>query len=215
MLSGIKAVIFDLDGTVVDSMWMWKAIDIEYLGRYGIPLPDGLQKRLSGMSFTEVANLFQKELHIPETIENIKNAWNQMAMDKYRHEIKTKPGVVHFLQKLREKGIRTGIATSNSKELAMAALQGQKLSEYFDEVHTACEVAHGKPSPDLYLYVAECLRVTPSECLVFEDLSEGLLAAKAAGMRTCGIEDPFSAEYREEKKKLADYYIESYDEIID
>lgn len=214
MRKNVKAVIFDLDGTVVDSMWMWEAIDIEYLGRFGIALPSDLQKKISGMSFSETAVYFKETFLIPDSLEQIKEDWNRMAMDKYCNEVPLKPGVLNFLKKLKEQGIKTGIATSNSRELAMAVLEAQGLSPYFDEVHMSCEVKKGKPAPDIYLLVAECLGESPEHCLVFEDITEGILAGKAAGMRVCGVEDDFSAAYREEKKQLADYYITHYDEIV-
>ncbi|MDD5900478.1 MAG: HAD family phosphatase [Lachnospiraceae bacterium] len=213
MLEGIRAVIFDLDGTVVDSMWMWEAIDIEYLGRFGIALPPDLQKTISGMSFSETAVYFKETFGIPDSLEKIKADWNEMAMDKYCHEVSLKPGVFSFVRKLKEQGIKTGIATSNSEELATAVLAALGLSSYFDEVHMSCEVKKGKPAPDIYLLVAECLQELPEHCLVFEDIPEGIIAGKAAGMRVCGVEDDFSAAYREEKKRLADYYITDFDEV--
>ena len=87
------------------------------------------------------------------------------------------------------------------------------ISEYMDEIHTSCEVAKGKPAPDIYLLVADCLGVKPEECLVFEDISEGILSGKRAGMKTCAVEDDFSLPMKEEKKELADYYIVHYDEV--
>lgn len=214
MLTGKKAVIFDLDGTVIDSMWMWKTIDIEYLGRFGIELPPDLQKRISGMSFSETAVFFKEEFGISDSTDKIKEDWNAMAMDKYCHEVTLKPGVWEFLCDLKKKGIKTGIATSNSKELAMAALRCMGIEHLFDEVHMSCEVKHGKPEPDIYLHVAKCLGVLPEECLVFEDISEGITAGKRAGMTVCGVEDDFSVAYREEKKLLSDYYITTFDEIV-
>lgn len=214
MFEGIKAVIFDLDGTVVDSMWMWEAIDIEYLARFGIPLPADLQKKISGMSFSETAVYFKETFGIPDSLDKIKADWNDMAMYKYCHEVPLKPGVLSFLQELKKRGIKTGIATSNSKELAMAVLEVLELRQYFDEVHMSCEVKTGKPAPDIYLLVADCLGEKPEHCLVFEDITEGIQAGKAAGMKVCGVEDDFSAMYREEKKRLSDYYISDYCEIV-
>jgi len=213
MLEKIDAVIFDLDGTVVDSMWMWEAIDIEYLDRFGIGLPPDLQKKISGMSFSETAVYFKETFGIPDSLEKIKTDWNEMAMEKYCHEVPLKPGVLEFLKDLKKRGLKTGIATSNSKELALAVLDALGLAPYFDEVHMSCEVKTGKPAPDIYLLVAQYLGVKPERCLVFEDIPEGIQAGKTAGMRVCGVEDDFSADYREEKKQMADYYITHYDEI--
>ena len=82
-----KAVIFDLDGTLIDSMWMWKAIDIEYLGRFGLECPEDLQKEIEGMSFSETAVYFKERFGIPETLEEIKQDWVDMSLEKYKKEI--------------------------------------------------------------------------------------------------------------------------------
>ena len=206
MLEGIKAVIFDLDGTLIDSMWMWKAIDIEYLGRYGYECPDTLQREIEGMSFTETANYFKDKFQLPDSIQQIKDDWNAMALDKYQHEVSMKTGMLDFLKELKLKGIKTGIATSNSKELVETVIESLKIGEYFDEIHTSCEVAKGKPAPDIYLLVAECLGVKPEECLVFEDVPLGIMAGKNAGMKVCAVADDYSKAMAEEKKRLADYW---------
>lgn len=211
MLENVRAVIFDLDGTLVDSMWMWEAIDIEYLGRFGIPLPEGLQAEIEGMSFSETANYFKTRFpEITESIDEMKETWNRMAWEKYAHEVFLKPGALGFLNYLKEHGIRVGIATSNSTELVRTVLGALSAEVYFDEVHTACEVKAGKPAPDIYLYVAECLGVPPENCLVFEDICKGIEAGKAAGMRVCAVQDAYSKEAEQQKRALADYFINDY-----
>ena len=102
MLKGIDAVIFDMDGSLVDSMWMWHEIDIEYLGRFGIELPPDLQSKIEGMSFHETAVYFKENFLIPDSLEEIKRTWNEMAWDKYTHEVPLKPGISEFLQGCRE-----------------------------------------------------------------------------------------------------------------
>ena len=213
MLKNKKAVIFDLDGTLVDSMWMWKAIDIEYLGKFGISLPPTLQKDIEGMSFSETAVYFKETFQIKDSLEEIKADWNQMAYEKYTKEVSLKKGAKEFLQFCKEKGIKLGIATSNSRELVDATLEALNIKEYFDCVMTACEVAKGKPAPDIYLAVADKVKISPVECLVFEDIEMGILAGKNAGMEVCAIEDEFSMDQKELKKKLADYYIKDYFEL--
>ena len=213
MLTNKKAVIFDLDGTLVDSMWMWKAIDVEYLGRFGLDLPPSLQKDIEGMSFSETAVYFKETFRIPDTLEEIKATWNRMAYDKYTKEVPLKKGVQKFLDYCKENGILLGIATSNSRELVDATLKALNIKEYFACVMTACEVAKGKPAPDIYLAVAEKLQAEPSRCLVFEDIEMGIMAGKNAGMEVCAVEDEFSMNQIEAKKKLADYYIKDYFDI--
>ena len=214
MLQNIKAVIFDLDGSLVDSMWMWRAIDIEYLGRFGIPLPEDLQSRIEGMSFSETAVYFKEHFSIPDSIDRIKEDWNRMAWDKYANEVPLKPGIPEFLERCREEGIKLGIATSNSRQLVENIAKVHNLRDYFSCIMTGCDVAHGKPSPDIYLAVAEELDCPPSQCLVFEDIIPGIQAGKAAGMRVCAVEDAYSVNDRERKKALADYYISDYYAIL-
>ncbi|MBR3772785.1 MAG: HAD family phosphatase [Clostridium sp.] len=213
MLDKIQAVIFDMDGTLIDSMWMWKNIDVEYLGRFQIPLPEDLQHEIEGMSFSETAAYFKERFQIPNTIEQIKNDWNQMAWEKYEKEVTVKEGVFDFLKYLKEHGVKTGIATSNSVELANMVLEKRGLTPYFDAVHTSCEVGRGKPYPDIYEFVAEKLGVQPEHCLVFEDVVHGILAGKAAKMKVCAIFDKYSKAQDEEKKRLADYYINSFEDL--
>ena len=215
MLEGIKAVLFDLDGTLVDSMWMWKEIDIEYLGRLGYDLPEDLQQRIEGMSFSETAVFFKGEFHIQDSLEEIKAVWISMAMDKYSHEVDYKPGAFAFLQELKKRGIKTGICTSNGRELVQAVVEALGLETYIDCIMTACEVQAGKPSPDIYLAVAKRLQTDPADCLVFEDIPKGILAGLNAGMKVCAVEDAYSAPQREEIRGLAHYYIRSYEQVLD
>lgn len=210
MLKNTDAVIFDLDGSLVDSMWMWKAIDIEYLGRFGIPLPEDLQSKIEGMSFSETAVYFKEHFHIPDSLEKIKNDWNRMAWDKYEKEVPLKPGIPEFLEGCSKHGIKLGIATSNSRQLVENIVSVHKLRDYFSCIMTGCDVANGKPSPDIYLAVADALKVDPKRCLVFEDIIPGIQAGKNAGMKVCAVEDAYSLQEKESKQALADYYINDF-----
>lgn len=213
LLTDIKAVIFDLDGSLVDSMWMWHQIDIEYLGRFGIPLPVDLQSRIEGMSFQETAVYFKEHFPIPDTLEQIKADWNRMAWDKYANEVPLKKGVEEFLNYCRQNGLRLGIATSNSRELVENVLSVHHIRDFFSSIVTGGDVQKGKPSPEVYLRAAAELRVSPEHCLVFEDIIPGIQAGKNAGMRVCAVEDDYSAPVREKKQELADYYIQDYVEL--
>ncbi|MTI66413.1 MAG: HAD family phosphatase [Firmicutes bacterium] len=210
MFNNIKGVIFDLDGTIVDSMWIWKQIDIEYLETKGYSLPKDLQKDIEGMSFTETANYFKNRFKLEDEIDEIKEEWNLMALDFYKNRIKLKKGAKDFLKLLKGKNIKLGIATSNSKRLATAVLDSNKIYHYFDTIRTSCEVNKGKPNPDVFLKAAEDLDISPEECLAFEDTYAGVLAAKRAGMKVIAIADNLSLPYKKEIKHLADEYIEDY-----
>ena len=215
MIEETKAVIFDLDGTLVDSMWMWKDIDIEFLKNYGHDCPPELQKEIEGMSFTETAEYFIRTFQLPETVEELKDIWNRIALDKYAHETPLKPGAGEFLKYLKGHHIKTGIATSNSRLLLDVFLKERDLEPYIDAVTTSCDVNKGKPEPDVYLKTAEKLQVKPEHCLVFEDIPMGILAGKRSGMQVCAIEDDYSIHLTAEKKALADYYITDFRQVLD
>lgn len=210
-----KAVIFDLDGTLVDSMWMWKAIDVEYLARYNLDCPEDLQKEIEGMSFSETAAYFKQRFALEDSLDEIKEAWVQMSIEKYRNEVTLKPGARAFLDYILEHDIPAGIATSNGRAMVDAVLDALDIRRYFQVVATACEVAAGKPAPDIYLSVADRLSVEPSDCVVFEDVPAGILAGKNAGMTVYAVEDAFSLDMSEEKRQMADYYIKDYYELLD
>lgn len=213
MIKDIEAVIFDLDGTLVDSMWIWKQIDIDYLEKRGIELPEDLQKTIEGMSFTETAQYFKDRFQLTEDLEEIKKEWMGMAEDFYANQIPLKEGVWTFLSTLRRMNIKMGIGTSNAKDLAQRVIERHNILPFFHSIRTSCEVEKGKPHPDIFLKVAEDLNTKPEACLVFEDTYAGVLAAKRAGMKVIAIADASSVEYKEEICSLADRYIESFEEV--
>ncbi|MGN0398673.1 MAG: HAD family hydrolase [Blautia sp.] len=217
MLNNKKAVLFDLDGTLVDSMWLWTAVDEEYFAEKGIAVSEieSFQKELEGMGFTDTAVFFREKFGIQDSVETIKKRWVELAQDKYCNEVPLKEGVREFLIYLKERGIPTAICSSNSIQLIQMVLEAHGVKQYFTHMITCCDVSASKPAPDVYLAAALALQVSPEDCLVFEDVPMGILAGKNAGMRVCAVEDPYSVTQREEKKKLADYYIDNYYQILD
>jgi HAD superfamily hydrolase (TIGR01509 family) len=214
MLDDIKAVIFDVDGTLVDSMWIWKQVDIDFLKRRKTELPIDLQKDIEGLSYTSTAEYFKERFKLPETVEEIKEEWRVMADDFYNNIIPLKAGVKELLQIIREHNLKIGIATSNSRELVETMIKKHEIGKYFDSIRTSCEVPRSKPFPDVYLQAAKDLDVMPENCLVFEDTVAGATAAKAAGMKVVVIYDELSAESRSHLEQLSELYIMDFHEFI-
>lgn len=214
MLNNFDGVIFDLDGTLIDSMGIWHQIDIDYLGSKGIELPDDLQGKVEGKSFRETAIYFKERFKLTETIEEIMEVWNVMSFDMYTTKVTLKPGVINILEHIKKMGLKIGIATSNSTHLTTAVLKSMKIDKYFDAVVTGNDVKKGKPDPEIYLKAADRLDIQPSKCFVFEDIPSGILAGKNAGMTTCAVEDEYSSEAREKKIMLADYYTVDYNAFL-
>lgn len=215
VLQGKRATLFDMDGTLIDSMGIWGDIDVEFLGERGIEVPRDLQKGIEGMSFSETAQYFKSTFDLVETEEELKTIWNQMAYEKYRTVVPMKPGAAEFLGWLKEHGYATAVCTSNSRELIDMIVEHKGIAQWVDFVVTACEVNAGKPAPDIYLRAAKALEVEPAECVVFEDIPAGLLAGIRAGMTTCAVEDTYSEYCMEEKRQLADFVIHDFTDLLD
>ncbi len=214
MLTDIDAVIFDLDGTLVDSTWVWAKIDEDYLGNLGIVPPKNLMKEIGHMSMEQIAVYFKEKFSIEDSLEVIQETWNEMALGEYSSNVPLRKGADKFLAHLKNLGIKIGLATSNSKILLETVLVKHNIYQYFDSITTTGEVLKGKDSPDVFLLAATRLGVPPERCLVFEDIPFALKAARQAGMKAVAVQDPYKAQEWESIQSLADHYIVDYDEIF-
>ncbi len=214
MINNFDAFIFDLDGTLIDSMEIWRQVDIEFLGARGIELPDDLQYLIEGMSFSETAEYFRDRFHLDQNIDEIKAEWNDMASEYYKNKIALKNGAKDFLDLLVKRGHKIAIATSNSRDLVDHILKKHEIHCYFHTIRTSCEVPRGKPYPDVYLKVAEDLGVNPENCLAFEDTLAGVMAAKAAGMKVIGVADQTSYCSKDKILELVEEYVLDFNDIM-
>lgn len=213
MFDNIEAVIFDLDGTLIDSMWIWDEIDINYLKSKGTERPKDLAEKINHLSFHQVAEYFKKTFAISDTIEEILQDFHNLAYEQYLNNTKLKPGAKNFLDALKRNGIKIALATSNSSELLEVALNSNGISEYFDVITTTNEVHRGKNFPDVYLLTATRLEVAPEKCIVFEDIPAAVEGSKAAGMKVVAIHDEHSKSHKETLLSLADMYIEDFHQL--
>jgi len=209
-----EAILFDLDGTLIDSMWIWKQIDIDYFKMFGLDFPPDYQKEIEGRSFYETAVLTKEKYNIPQSVEEMMKTWSKMAYDKYEHEVVLKKGVLELLEYASSHNIKLGIATSNSCDLCMAALKSLDIIRFFDVILTGDEIIKGKPEPDVYLAVADKLKVNYEKCIVFEDLEKGIEAGNNASMTTVAIWDEYSKDNWDKKVEKANYSIMDYEEIV-
>lgn len=213
MLKNISAAIFDMDGTLIDSMWVWDTIDIKYLKKRGFSVPDKLRDDIIHLSFEETALYFKNRFNLSDSIEEIVNEWNDLAYIEYASNVNLKPYAKEYLSKLKAKGIKLAIATSNCTMLLETVLKRHGIYDLFDVITTTDEVARGKDFPDVYLLSAKKLSVSPSECVVFEDILPAVMGAKAAGMKVVGVHDSYSEYQKKDIMNNADIYINGYREI--
>lgn len=211
----IKAIIFDLDGTLIDSMGLWRMVDEEFLSSRGIAVPEDLFDDLpQGNSFIQTAQYFKDRFFLPESPDEIMQIWTEMVQEHYAGSVALKCGVKQLLESLALQHIKIGLATSNSYELAQKSLKYNSVWHYFDFVSTGDMDLKGKPFPDIYLNCAKGLSLEPRQCIAIEDTLSGVMAAKAAGMITLAIHDADSIRDHEKIRRVADAFCEDYTEII-
>ncbi|MGI6198319.1 MAG: HAD family hydrolase [Candidatus Cloacimonadaceae bacterium] len=206
-----QAIIFDLDGTLIDSMQLWRQVDVEFLTKRGIDVPADLFDNIpGGNGFIQTALYFKERFGLDDSVESIMDEWTDMVGKHYSSDVKLKEGVYDLLQTIRENGIKIGLATSNSLHLAQTVLQANGVLSWFSAFSTGDMELRGKPYPDIFLNCAKLLGVEPEACLAVEDTLTGVQAAKAAGMRTFAIFDEDSIPFWPQIKEVADLAFEDY-----
>ena len=211
----LTAAIFDLDGTLLDSMGMWYDVDVEFLARRGIPMPPDYSAIIAPMGFPGAAHYTKERFSLPETEEAIMDEWHAMALDAYTLHIGEKPYAHDYLAFLHEKGIPCAAATASHREYWEPALKRLGMLPYFSSVTEVREVSRGKGFPDIYLRAAEKLGVSsPASCAVFEDIVAGVTGARAGGFYTVGVHDEHNRG-TEELPFLCDRYIRSFSELLE
>ncbi len=213
-LSDFSGFIFDLDGTLLDSLWVWREVDIISLKRRGHDVPEDYAQAIAHLSFADAAKYTIERFQLSETPEALMDEWYTMAKAEYRDNVMLKPYVREFLEKVHAQGIPMAAATASEHTLITPTLKRLGVFDLFQNVTTIQEVTRDKSFPDIYLLAAERLGVAPENCVVSEDILAGIQSAKSAGFYTIGVEEPFSLPNREKIKQTADRYIESFAELL-
>ena len=214
-MQNIKGAIFDMDGTLLDSMPVWKRLTQNYLKQFDLHITDQDFAACEGFSQPQVADYFlERHPELPLTREQMLDGMDELITSRYETIAKPKPGVIEFLERMHRKGVKMAIATLTARRHAEKALLDRGMMQYFSFMLTIEDVGVPKYEPDIYLEVARRLQVAPEDCLVFEDVPAGILAGKRAGMTVLAVEDDFSRELSGEKKALADGYICDYSELL-
>ena len=206
----IDAVIFDLDGTLLDSLWAWEHSGSNFVRAEGLEPAADLDDKLVTLSLTDGAKLLKEMYHLPYTLEEILQRTLFPIKNRYFYEIQPMPGVPELLARLKAQGIKMAVATASYKDFAEASLKRLGLADYFEFIITCDEVGAGKTSPKVYEVAAARLGTSKTRTLVVEDALHALETAHKAGFKTAGIEEKHSTHQRLEKMKVADYYILSY-----
>lgn len=210
----IQGVIFDLDGTLLDSTWIWSKIDEDFLGKHGFDVPADYSQAVSSMGFADVAVYTIKRFGLKLTKEEVMAEWDAMAYEAYAHEIHLKPGTPELLQWLKREKIPAGIATSNSASLFEPCLRNNGVYDLFHSFTETGDVDRGKEFPDVYIKAAEKLGAAPQHCLVFEDIIPALNGARKGGFVTVGVREKKWAYEADQFRASCDYVVEEIHDAI-
>jgi thiamine-phosphate pyrophosphorylase len=201
-----KGFIFDLDGTLLDSMTVWDNLAEEYLSGKGVQnIPLNLKEILKPKTLLEAAEYFIENININLPPEQIVEEINLMIEEKYKFHFNAKEGVLDFLE--NNKHLKMCVATATDKHLVEHALKRLEIDEYFDFIITSREVGNGKQNPDIFFNAAEKLGLAIDEVVVFEDALHAIVTAKSAGFYTVGVYETAFANDHEEIKQIADCFI--------
>lgn len=213
MTAPIKGAIFDLDGTLLDSMFIWDCIGETYLRSRGLEPKERLNETFKSMSLRQAADYYKSEYGMTGTVEDIMDGVNRMIEHFYVGEVRPKEGAAELLRLFQERGIQMCIATATDRHLVEAALKHNGLLEYFSEIFTCNNVGAGKDEPAIYEEALRQLGTDKDSTLVFEDALYAVETAAKAGFRVVGVFDQSEQPREAEIKEKAERYIRSFDEI--
>lgn len=201
-------IIFDMDGTLLDSMGMWENLGSIYLTKKGIIPPADLKEVIENKTLEEAAEYFIVKLGIEGTVKEVVQEILSLIRDKYYNELQLKPGVKKYVLSEYEKGSNMCILTTSDRELAIAAMERTGIGLCFKEIFTAETLGLSKRGPEIFLKTCELMGFEPSNTVVYEDALYAVKAAKAAGCHVGAVYDHMNRNDWDEIKKLADEVIE-------
>lgn len=207
-----KGAIFDLDGTLLDSMPFWETLGSEYLKAKGIIPRENVDRTLKTMSLQQGARYLKREFSIPGSEDEIIDEIVAMIEDIYLSKAPFKAGALPLLERLYEEKVRMCIATATENSLAKAALERLGALSYFDFILTCFDTGMGKDRQEFFLKALELLNTPKEETIVFEDALYAIKSAKAAGLLVVAVYDESFHEEREEIRVISDFYLDSLED---
>ena len=213
-LKNIEGAVFDLDGTLLDSSWVWEKVDEKFLGDRGFQVTDDYVDEISPLGAERAAVYTIERFGLNEDKDDIVREWIEMAKKEYATEVVCKPYAKEFLEELQKLNIKMAVATSSDRELFMKTLEREGILKYFQKIVTVDEVERGKGYPDIYEEAARRIKVNPHKCLVFEDILAGVTGASLGEFNVVAVFDEKSKHNWEKIKSISKYSINDYKELL-
>ncbi len=199
-----EAVLFDMDGTLVDSEVVWEAAERAMFEELNINFNFEVREQVIGMRLDAFFQKLKEIFNLTQTVPDLSSDLTRRVLELLPTQTVAKPGAVEILQYVSELGIPYAIASSSPMSVIEAVVLSQEWHDVIKHLYTADDVAHGKPSPDVYLHAAQRLGVDPVRCVAIEDSVNGAKAAVAAGMTCYAVPDYHTLDYDTKRARFAD-----------
>ena len=209
-----KAVIFDFDGTIANSRYVWQKVDVDFFAKREMEIPRDYVEAISVMSFYNGAVYTKEKYNIKESVEEIMNEWNSQALHEYKENVVLKPFVKEYLRELKDRGYKIGLATAALHDYYIPVLEREGVLDCFDVFTDTRDDARDKNFPDIYLLCAEKLGSNSANSIVFEDVLKGVKSSVSAGFNTTAVYDNQPENQWEIIKNTANRHIMDFSELL-
>ena len=211
----IKAVIFDMDGTLIDSTSIWHEIDKEFFAKRNKELPSDYAQHIVHLGLKQAAVFTKETYQIKESVQEIMDEWHSMSLDMYKYHVPLKSDALELLELFKKNNVKMAIATANDEELYLPCIERLGIAKYFDYIADVNSSKEGKQSAKIYLDLADKLGFKPQNVLVLEDMPTCVKTAFESGFITVAVYDNASKNYDEQKRKSSHLFINNFKELID
>ena len=210
-----NAVIFDMDGTLIDSTSLWHDIDKAFFHKRNMELPSDYAQHIVHLGLKQAAIYTKETYHLQESVQDIMDEWHQMSLDMYKYDVPLKEGALELIELFKKNNIKMAIATANDEPLYRPCIERLGIEQYFDYIADVNSAKEGKQSAKIYLDLADKLGFKPQNVIVLEDMPTCVKTAYKNGFITVAVYDNASKHYEEDKRKNSHLYINNFFELIE